>query len=101
MSAQSTIYVHVPWCLQRCPYCDFATDAVNPRDIPHEAYADAIIEEFSLRLAQRKNPLNLSTIFFGGGTPSIWDTAALTRVVGALQTLSGQSASEIDRKSVV
>ncbi len=95
MSGQSTIYVHVPWCLQRCPYCDFATDAVNPNEIPHEAYADALIEEFSLRLAQRKNPFNLSTIFFGGGTPSIWETAALTRVASGLQKLSGQSASEI------
>lgn len=91
----STIYLHIPWCLQRCPYCDFATDAVNPRDIPHEAYADALIEEFSLRLAQRKHPFNLSTIFLGGGTPSIWETSALTRVVTALQKMAGKTAVEL------
>ena len=37
------VYVHFPWCLQRCPYCDFATEAINPARIPHARYADAVV----------------------------------------------------------
>jgi oxygen-independent coproporphyrinogen-3 oxidase len=81
--------------LQRCPYCDFATEAINPRDIPHEAYAEAVIAEARLRMRQRAVATSVSTIFFGGGTPSLWDTECLTRVVKELQSLCGQSVGEI------
>jgi len=84
------VYVHVPWCLQRCPYCDFATDAVNPREIPHEAYADAVAHELSLRAAWL-TPAPLETVFFGGGTPSLWSTAALGRTLSAIARAFGGS----------
>lgn len=63
------VYVHFPYCRQRCAYCDFAV-AVRP-DIPHQEYLDALIAELSA-----KAPLfagrRLRSVYFGGGTPSLW-----------------------------
>lgn len=82
------VYVHVPWCVQRCPYCDFATDAVSPRDIPHDAYADAVVHELSLR-AGWLGSAPLETVYFGGGTPSLWATEAIGRVLAAIERVFG------------
>ncbi len=82
--SRAAVYVHVPWCLQRCPYCDFATEAVSPARIPHEAYARAVTRELELReaaLGARVEPISL---FFGGGTPSLWHRDALGAVVRAV-----------------
>ena len=78
------VYVHFPWCLQRCPYCDFATEAINPARIPHARYADAVVRELSLRLDALPPGARARTLFFGGGTPSLWDPADLGRVVAAV-----------------
>lgn len=81
------VYVHFPWCLQRCPYCDFATEAEKPARIPHTPYADAVTAEF----ARRRDALEAegfdarpTTLFFGGGTPSLWEPDQLGRVVAAV-----------------
>lgn len=63
------VYVHFPYCRQRCAYCDFAI-AVRP-DIPHEDYLDALCHELSAKaplFAQRR----VRSVYFGGGTPSLW-----------------------------
>jgi putative oxygen-independent coproporphyrinogen III oxidase len=78
------VYVHFPWCLQRCPYCDFATEAINPARIPHARYADAVVRELGLRLAALPPGARARTLFFGGGTPSLWEPADLGRVVAAV-----------------
>jgi len=78
-----SLYVHFPWCLAKCPYCDFVSYKTERAAIDHEGYADAVI----LELRQRLNTLNVfspSTIFFGGGTPSLWDPRALGRVIEAV-----------------
>ena len=67
-----SIYVHFPWCRHRCAYCDFATTAAKL--IPRERYLDAVRED----LARRAPMLaTVETIFFGGGTPSLWGAAAI------------------------
>ncbi len=78
------VYVHFPWCLQRCPYCDFATEAINPARIPHARYADAVVRELTLRLDALPSDARARTLFFGGGTPSLWEPADLGRVVAAV-----------------
>lgn len=83
------VYIHFPWCLQRCPYCDFATEAVALRDIPHELYADAVILEARAR-REVFGSARASTVFFGGGTPSLWDPAQLGRVLSALREIYGE-----------
>jgi putative oxygen-independent coproporphyrinogen III oxidase len=77
------VYVHFPYCLAKCPYCDFTSFATEPRAIPHEAYADAVIAELEQKRASVEGS-NLTTIFFGGGTPSLWEAAELGRVLRAI-----------------
>jgi oxygen-independent coproporphyrinogen-3 oxidase len=78
------VYVHFPWCLEKCPYCDFVSFKTTRAQIDHDAYADAIVRE----LAARKSWLDghaLSSIFLGGGTPSLWEPRAVERVIRAIR----------------
>ena len=73
-----SLYVHVPYCLSKCPYCDF--NAYAPKTRPEARYVDALCEEFThaVRSADwRGEPLK--TIYFGGGTPSLFQPASLAR----------------------
>lgn len=71
------VYVHFPWCLKRCAYCDFATSVAN--EIPRQAYCDAVIAELAMR-TRAMAPAPIASVFFGGGTPSLWGD----RYVGAV-----------------
>jgi oxygen-independent coproporphyrinogen-3 oxidase len=91
------IYVHFPWCLKKCPYCDFLSVAAARDAIPHRAYADAVLRELSARLPLLQAPYRLETIFFGGGTPSLWQTEELGRVLeGLLAAFSDRRAAEVE-----
>lgn len=79
------VYVHFPFCTARCPYCDFAVSV--RRDIPHEAYADTVLTELVARrsrFAGSDGP-RLVSVYFGGGTPALWQPSALGRVLEAVQ----------------
>ena len=79
------VYVHFPFCVSRCPYCDFAV-AVR-REIPHEGYADAILAELKTRapwFLGARGP-RLVSLYFGGGTPGLWRPRALGRVLEGVQ----------------
>lgn len=80
---ETSVYVHFPWCAKKCPYCDFATTKRAPGDIPHDAYADAVIQE--LRARGPFEGRTLYSVFFGGGTPSLWSPAAVGRVLKAIR----------------
>lgn len=67
---------------------------MNPREIPHEAYAAAVAHELSLR-APWLGSASLDTVFFGGGTPSLWSTPALGHVLAAITRTFGNSAREV------
>ena len=71
------LYIHFPFCSRLCHYCDFNVYAVP--DIPQEAYTNAVIKELESR-AQLLEGKTLLSIFLGGGTPSLWDTAQVSRV---------------------
>src|SRR5262249_14071766 len=75
------LYVHFPFCSALCPYCDFAVDT-RP-EIPHDAYADAVVAELGARRAWFDGAAPPSTIYFGGGTPGLWRPDALGRVIAA------------------
>ena len=62
------IYVHFPYCLSKCPYCDFASRAAT--SVPHERYADGVLRELELR-AKDFPPGRPTSVYFGGGTPSL------------------------------
>lgn len=77
---QLSVYVHFPWCLRKCPYCDFATSPGTREQIPHARYARAVLDELAAR-AQQVQGSTLRSVFFGGGTPSLWEPAALGEVL--------------------
>jgi oxygen-independent coproporphyrinogen-3 oxidase len=82
--SEASVYVHFPWCARKCPYCDFATEPVRPKSLPHEAYADAVLRELDAR-APHLSGRELKSVFFGGGTPSLWGPNALRRALEGIR----------------
>jgi putative oxygen-independent coproporphyrinogen III oxidase len=80
------VYVHIPFCRERCDYCAFAT--YTDRDHLMERYADACVTEIG-RLATGGHLDPATTIFFGGGTPSRLDPDALARILAAIPRTDG------------
>ncbi|HVM24354.1 MAG TPA: radical SAM family heme chaperone HemW [Candidatus Limnocylindrales bacterium] len=87
--ASHHLYVHVPFCRLVCAYCDFVTVGGRAAEIPR--YVDALVKELELRPA----PGELRTIYFGGGTPSLLDGTAVTRVVEAARTQWDEALEEV------
>lgn len=82
-AARFGVYVHFPYCLSKCPYCDFASTAA--RQIPDERYTRAILSELQRRLeVQQLGGREVSSIFIGGGTPSLWDPRSVGAVLEAI-----------------
>lgn len=81
---QTSVYVHFPWCARKCPYCDFATEPVKAKAIPHEAYRDAVLRELDSRAVDLEGR-ELKSVFFGGGTPSLWEVKALKQTLEGIE----------------
>jgi oxygen-independent coproporphyrinogen-3 oxidase len=81
------VYVHFPWCRKVCPYCDFAVETGAP---PHDAYLAAILAELDAR-GPRFAGHELASIYFGGGTPSLWRVACVARAIEAVHARFGRS----------
>lgn len=86
------MYVHFPFCTARCPYCDFAV--VAKATIPHDTYADAVVAELDARATDFAE-LQLTSIYFGGGTPGLWRADALGRVLRRIQDRFAGTPDEI------
>ncbi len=86
MSENLGVYIHIPYCLQRCTYCDFAT-YVHNEILPPEKYIELVKKEISLKKhVYQKSFLNknLSTIYFGGGTPSLISADLIISLISEL-----------------
>lgn len=77
------LYIHLPWCVRKCPYCDF-NSFQRGATLPEAAYVDALIADLELDLALI-DPRPLHSIYFGGGTPSLFSGAAISRVLDAVR----------------
>ena len=86
LRSRASVYVHFPWCLAKCPYCDFVSYAAPREAIDHEGYADAVVRELTLR-APSFSGRNVASVFFGGGTPSLWKSSAIGRVLRTAKEL--------------
>ena len=84
MGRETSVYIHFPWCRRKCPYCDFATQPSADGNLPHAAYADRVIQELGWR-TEALVGRTLVSIFIGGGTPSLWEANAVTRVLSAVR----------------
>lgn len=78
-----SLYVHLPWCLRKCPYCDFNSHAV-PASLPERRYVDALLADLDSAL-----PLvwgrRVQSVFIGGGTPSLFSPEAIDRLLGEVR----------------
>jgi putative oxygen-independent coproporphyrinogen III oxidase len=79
------LYIHIPWCIRKCPYCDFNSHK-SPDTLPESNYIDVLIEDFKHDLAQFPTQ-NLTSIFIGGGTPSLFSAKAYEQLFSSLQAL--------------
>lgn len=73
-----SLYVHIPWCVRKCPYCDF--NSHEAAQIPEDTYVDALVADLQedLHLVQGRR---LVSIFFGGGTPSLFRAFSIARII--------------------
>ena len=74
-----SLYIHIPWCVRKCPYCDFNSHNA-PNALPQDEYVDALLADLDrdLPLAQGRP---LRSIFFGGGTPSLFSPDNIARIL--------------------
>ncbi len=79
-----SLYVHLPWCLKKCPYCDFNSHEIRSGELPEARYIDALVAdlESSLPLIWGR-PVH--SIFIGGGTPSLFSPQAIDRLLGDIR----------------
>lgn len=80
-TTDTALYVHWPWCLAKCPYCDFNAHVWD--DIPTDAYVAALRNDM-VHMAEIGGKRRISSIFFGGGTPSLMGAAVVARILDAV-----------------
>jgi len=86
------LYVHIPWCVRKCPYCDFNSHAAQG-ELEEQAYVDALLTDLAREEAGGRV---VETLFIGGGTPSLFSGEAITRLLqGIRDTLDLASDTEI------
>lgn len=80
-----SLYIHIPWCVKKCPYCDFNSHALK-NQLPEQEYLDALIADLQidLPLAQGRE---IKTIFFGGGTPSLISPKGIANLLQRVASL--------------
>lgn len=89
-----SLYIHIPWCVRKCPYCDFNSHTAK-NSLPEQMYVHALLQELDeyLPLIQGRS---IQTIFFGGGTPSLFSGHAIQAILkGVAQNLSLSKDIEI------
>ena len=77
-----SLYIHFPWCVKKCPYCDFNSHA-KPHHIPAQNYVDVLIDDFKSYLDDFQGR-KIDSIFMGGGTPSLFPIRALAKLLDFL-----------------
>lgn len=90
-----SLYIHIPWCAKKCPYCDFNSHPARGQ-IPEAEYVQALLRDLDFELASAAETRPLTSIFFGGGTPSLFSGAAIGRILdGVAQRLAFAPGIEI------
>ncbi|MHB1145900.1 MAG: radical SAM family heme chaperone HemW [Thiobacillus sp.] len=80
-----SLYIHLPWCVKKCPYCDFNSHAAQ--GIPESAYIDALLADLERALPDIWGR-RIHTVFFGGGTPSLFSADGIDRILTGVRTLT-------------
>jgi putative oxygen-independent coproporphyrinogen III oxidase len=77
-----SLYVHLPWCVRKCPYCDFNSHTAG-NSAPRARYVDALLKDLDLEVA-RANGRPLTSVFLGGGTPSLFPPADIATLLAGI-----------------
>jgi putative oxygen-independent coproporphyrinogen III oxidase len=88
------LYAHFPWCVQKCPYCDFNSYTLKDQ-LPEQRYVETLLRDFDGQLAGVAGRPIVS-MFFGGGTPSLFSPAAIGRLIEHVKRQSGFVAPSIE-----
>ncbi|MDD2883027.1 MAG: radical SAM family heme chaperone HemW [Rhodoferax sp.] len=79
-----SLYVHLPWCLKKCPYCDFNSHEMRAAELPEQSYLNALMADLEAAL-----PLiwgrSVQTVFIGGGTPSLFSPQAIDQLIAGIR----------------
>ena len=78
-----SLYIHVPWCVRKCPYCDFNSHAIRD-GVPEQQYVEALVADLDSVLPSVWGR-RVHTIFFGGGTPSVFSPESIDTILGAVR----------------
>ena len=79
-----SLYVHLPWCLKKCPYCDFNSHEIRTGEMPEQRYMDAVVADLEAALPLVWGRV-IHSIFIGGGTPSLFSPQAIDRLLGDIR----------------
>lgn len=85
-----SLYIHIPWCLKKCPYCDFNSHALSADIDAHSnqaSYIEALLQDLSIETALTGSR-EIASIFIGGGTPSLFSATAITQLLDGVRTLT-------------
>lgn len=88
---QLGLYIHIPWCERKCPYCDF--NSHETPTIPESAYTDALIADLLRETRDQRRAIE--TVFIGGGTPSLFSVNAIQRLMDAVRSVGLANNAEV------
>jgi oxygen-independent coproporphyrinogen-3 oxidase len=80
-----SLYIHIPWCIKKCPYCDFNSHQITD-DLPEKAYVQALLKDLESELPAIWGR-RLTSVFIGGGTPSVFSAEAIDQLLSGLRSL--------------
>ncbi len=80
-----SLYIHIPWCIRKCPYCDFNSHAAGDR-LPEAEYVSALLEDFRQDMHWIQGQ-RLHSVFFGGGTPSLFTADSIDKILSGINDL--------------
>ena len=81
-----SLYIHIPWCVRKCPYCDFNSHE-SRTVIPEKRYVQALIEDLE-QSVPRVYGRKVRSVFFGGGTPSLFSADSIDEILSAVRALT-------------
>ena len=79
-----SLYIHLPWCLHKCPYCDFNSHAIEKSNLPQQKYVECLINDLDQAMEALQHR-RIHSIFFGGGTPSLFSPDSIGHILSTIR----------------
>lgn len=86
-----SLYIHIPWCVKKCPYCDFNSHEIR-NSLPEQEYILALCEDFDRDYARCESRV-IDSIFIGGGTPSLFRAKSYAAILEHIQSIASLSSN--------